>query len=408
MNDFFVTKDTIRKNGLPQILFYLPNLNNSGRLPLHFINLDIVRFAAAFYVLIDHIYGYMLDTYQLPSYLQLNNGAQDIVQNILPSFVPVHHFVKNGAMGVDLFFLISGFLITSLLLHEKTLREKIDIKSFYLRRILRIWPLYYFIIAFAYFFAHYFTGETFFRKDIYPHLFFVSNFTMLSANSWCVGKLFVLWSICIEEQFYLVIPLLLAFTPIKKLPYIFVFFILVSVVARMVIFRTYQYPWFPIYLHTASRFDTLVVGCLMGYMNHVGFKLPSNRWFRIFLFVWLITALSLINGFYYDTFARAVFCKYVFILPLAILFLDMVQNVLPSLTNPFWKLLNKLGKYSYGIYMYQVFLIVVADRLAGDYFSKSRWAFVFLSIAITIFAAVISYEIFEKHFLKLKKRFEKV
>lgn len=370
---------------------------------VHFSNLDILRFAAAFYVLAGHAYGYMVDVYHLPSFLLKFNS-----QDMIPLFGSVHQFFKNGPLGVDLFFLISGFLITSLLLNEKQFNSKIDVKSFYIRRMLRIWPLYYFIIFFAYVFAHYYTGEPFFRKDIYPHLFFVSNFTMISANAWCAGKLFVMWSLCIEEQFYLIIPLLLALIPVKKLPYVFGALILISIMTRIFIVESYPYTWFPIYLNTGSRFDVLAIGCLLGYINYLGFKITSSKVVRLFLSLWLFAALVFIDALNYETFIRAVFYKYIFIVPLSILFLDLVQNVLPHLKNPFWKLLNRLGKYSYGVYMYQVFLIVVADRWAGDYFSKSRWAFILITLVITITVSVISYEIFEKHFLKFKKRFEKV
>ena len=382
-------------------------LNTNDHPRLHFQNLDIIRFAAAFYVLLHHTFSYLFDVYHLPAFM-LKSGGQKLPDDLLPALVPLHQFISNGPLGVDLFFLISGFLITSLLIHEKSIHERVDIKSFYLRRILRIWPLYYFIIVFAYLFAHYYTGEPFFRKDIYPHLFFVSNFTQIAANSWCAGKLFMLWSLCIEEQFYLVIPLLLALVPVKKLPYVFIGFVLLSIGIRMQLFHVYQYPWFAIYLHTGSRFDTLAIGCLLGYLNYAGFKFSFGPVVRILLGLWLVAALSFINSIYYDSFMAAVFYKYVFIIPMALLFLDLMQNVLPGLKNPFWQLINKLGKYSYGIYMYQVFLIVVADRWAGDYFSKSRWAFIAISFTITIVVSVLSYEIFEKHFLKLKKRFEKV
>ncbi len=351
--------------------------------------------------------SYMKDVYHLPSFM-LKGTEKQLSEDLLPAFVPILQFISNGPFGVDLFFLISGFLITSLLIQEKTRNNTIDIKSFYLRRILRIWPLYYFIIVFAYAFAHFFTHEPFYKKDVYPHLFFVSNFTMISANSWCAGKLFMLWSLCIEEQFYLVIPLLLAFAPFKKLPYIFVFFILISIVVRGWLFHSYQHPWFPIYLHTGARFDTLAIGCLLGYINYTGFKIIYNKAVRALLFVWLLVAFAFVDAFNYDALIKAMFYKYIFIIPLSILFLDLIQNILPGLKNPFWLMLNKLGKYSYGIYMYQVFLIVIADRCAVDYFSKSRWAFILLSILGTILVSVISYEVFEKHFLKFKRRFEKV
>jgi peptidoglycan/LPS O-acetylase OafA/YrhL len=379
--------------------------NAKPAITLYFPNLDILRFIAAFYVLAHHCYGYLADNYHLPSFMF--SGGQKSPDRLIPLFQYLQVFVKNGPFGVDLFFLISGFLITSLLLHEKALNTKIDIKSFYVRRILRIWPLYYFVIVFAYVFAHQYTGEAFYRKDIYPHLFFVSNFTMAAAADWGLGKLFMLWSLCIEEQFYLVIPLLLALVRVKRLPYVFIGLILLSIGARIVIFKLYQYPWFPLYLHTASRFDTLAIGCLLGYLNYAGFKIHYHPAVRLLLSLGLVITLCFCDVFDYSTLLKAAIGKYLFIVPLSVLFVDFVQNILPVLTNPLWRLLNKLGKYSYGIYMYQVFMIVVADSIAGNYFHRSRLAFLLLSVVITVGISVISYEVFEKHFLKLKRRFEK-
>jgi peptidoglycan/LPS O-acetylase OafA/YrhL len=362
---------------------------------IHFRNLDVLRFVAAFYVLISHTYDYMTDQYVF-----------SFPHNKSLFATSVNQFLRNGGFGVDIFFLISGFLITSLLLHEKT-TGGIGIRNFYVRRVLRIWPLYYLIIGLAYLFAHHYTGEPLYRKDIYPHLFFVSNFTMIGANSWCAGKLFILWSICIEEHFYLIIPVLLIMTPLKKLPWVLSGIIAISIASRAWLFHHYPYPWFPIYLHTFSRFDTLAIGCMMGYFHYCGFTLPSRSYIRLSLFIFLVAALMLFSCFYFDTFYRAVIFKYVFTLPGAFLFYDLITNILPSLNNRAIRLLNQLGKYSYGVYMYQVFLIVVADRWATDYFSKSKVAFAAISILLTFLASIISYEIFEKHFLKLKKRFEK-
>lgn len=381
-------------------------MNNTPRGSLHFTNLDIVRFAAAFYVLTNHTYDYLRDIYHLPAYLLKSAGGDS--NRFTLFFAPVHQFLKNGGFGVDLFFLISGFLITSLLLKEKLDHGHIDVKRFYIRRILRIWPLYFLIIAGAFAFATYYTAEPFLVKDIYPHLFFVSNFTQISAGAWCSGKLFVLWSICIEEQFYLVIPLLLIFVPSKRLPLVLGGLILLSIIIRALLFWQYEYPWFAIYLHTGSRFDTLAVGCLLGYLNYTGFRFQPTQRIRAFIAAWLLLFLCFTDVFYYDSFIRAVIFKYVYVLPLSFLFLDLVQNILPGLRHPFWRWMNTLGKYSYGIYMYQVFVIVVADHLSGDYFSKSRWVFIILSLGLTLLISFLSYEIFEKHFLTLKKRFERV
>lgn len=374
---------------------------------LHFANLDILRFTAAFYVLAAHIFDYTTEVYKLPSWL-FKNGENSYPENLntLGSFVNM--FLKNGSFGVDMFFLISGFLITSLLLREKSNSLTIDIKSFYIRRILRIWPLYYFIVFFAFGFAKLYTHEEMHLRDLIPHLFFVGNFSMIQALSWCSGKLFILWSICIEEHFYLIIPILLFLVPIKRQPWLFAALVLISIITRIILFKSYEYPWFPIYLHTFARFDVLAIGCLLGWLNfsQVKFKLPVA--FRWVLLVGLFIFMGVFSVRFYDTFFYAVFFKYFYIIPSAILFYDLVINVLPTFSSMFNNFFNRLGKYSYGIYMYHPFAIIFCNNLANQYFNQSKIAFALLSILCTASVAFFSYEVFEKHFLKLKSRFEKI
>lgn len=364
-----------------------------------FKNLDIMRFLAALYVLCYHTYTYFIDNYKHPPLF----ADSQTITNILSI---IDTFIKNGPLGVDLFFLISGFLITSLLLSEKSTNGQIGIKRFYIRRALRIWPLYYFIIVFAYLFAHYFTGEEMHRKDIYPHLLFVGNFAMIKANAWCAGKLFILWSLCIEEQFYVIIPIVLAFVPTRKIPYLLGFFIIASVVTRFILTQTYQYPWFAIYLHTGSRFDVLAIGCLLGYMNYAGYRVNLTTIVRVVLLAWFIVSLCTLNVLNFDGWFRALFGKYIYILPLSVLFLDAVQNKLPGLKHTFWRGINVLGKYTYGMYMFQVFMIVVADRITSNYFYKNSMVFIVLSIVLTIVVSVLSYELMEKRLIQLKTAFE--
>lgn len=373
----------------------------------YFANLDILRFTAAFYVLVAHIFDYTTKVYKLPAWL-FKNGENQYPENLntLGSFANM--FLMNGSFGVDMFFLISGFLITSLLLREKSISLTIDIKSFYIRRVLRIWPLYYCIVFFAFGFAKFYTYEEMHFRDLIPHLFFVGNFSMIHALSWCNGKLFILWSICIEEHFYLIIPVLLFLVPIKKQPWLFAALIIISIAMRIVLFKTYQYPWFPIYLHTFSRFDVLAIGCLMGWLNFSQFKFKIPKVFRGLMLIGIFAFMGFFSVRFYDTFFYAVFFKYFYIIPVAIIFYDLVINVLPTFSGMFNSFFNRLGKYSYGIYMYHPFIITICNNLSNKYFNQSKTAFALLSIICTVSVAFFSYEIFEKHFLKLKSRFEKI
>src|SRR6202789_3606958 len=114
--------------------------------------------------------------------------------------------VLSGSAGVDLFFALSAFLITSLLLRERQETGGISLRSFYIRRILRIWPLYFLLIALGVVLAHTSADQNLPWYYVAGYLLFLGNWVQAvfgGPNSIC----FPLWTVSIEEQFYLVWPL---------------------------------------------------------------------------------------------------------------------------------------------------------------------------------------------------------
>src|SRR5262249_15856566 len=119
----------------------------------------------------------------------------------------------SGWMGVSFFFVLSGFLITYLILREIEVNGKLDILAFYVRRVLRIWPLYYLVIAFGFlcypllksvfgFSSYIETGNSLY------YMFFLSNFDVINLGHWLGNgrgamSTNITWSVAIEEQFYL-------------------------------------------------------------------------------------------------------------------------------------------------------------------------------------------------------------
>jgi peptidoglycan/LPS O-acetylase OafA/YrhL len=164
--------------------------------PVYFPNLNGVRFIAAFSVLIHH-------TEQIKFLMGLDN-------------IYAHYFIKNlGKLGVGLFFVLSGFLITFLLLSEKQRRGDISTKDFYIRRILRIWPLYFIIVILGFFVfpaipifdeplrsQYYFDADFFKRLPFF--LLFLPNlgFVFFRSPYLCAQT----WSVGVEEQFYAIWP----------------------------------------------------------------------------------------------------------------------------------------------------------------------------------------------------------
>ena len=156
-----------------------------------------------------------------------------------PSFLKL--LIHNLPVCVDFFFIISGFLIVYLLLNEKKNADKISVRNFYIRRVLRILPLYYLVVGIGYFLDS--------NIEVGKYLFFLGNFSMVEANAWPTPVLTPLWSICIEEQFYLFIPLVIGFLPNRN-----IFKFLIGIILVSILFRFWSY-------HAYSRtFDPPIPG----------------------------------------------------------------------------------------------------------------------------------------------------
>ena len=159
------------------------------KLTLYFPSLNGVRAIAASMVIVHHI-----------EMVKSEKGLSDYA---LPG--------DFGSLGVTLFFVLSGFLITYLLFAEQKETQTINIKNFYIRRILRIWPLYYLILIISFFFfSQYLYPEGMVQLQKHYWIKFVLNVFMLANVSHaCVGKIPLgsnLWSVGTEEQFYLLWP----------------------------------------------------------------------------------------------------------------------------------------------------------------------------------------------------------
>jgi peptidoglycan/LPS O-acetylase OafA/YrhL len=117
---------------------------------------------------------------------------------------------KGGAYGVDLFFVLSAYLITELLFREKEQRGTLDVKGFYVRRLLRIWPLYYVFVPLAFAIPFFNPGREFSVRYLLPFLMLAGNWS-LTLQGWHAGPVVIpLWSISVEEQFYLLWPPIVA------------------------------------------------------------------------------------------------------------------------------------------------------------------------------------------------------
>jgi peptidoglycan/LPS O-acetylase OafA/YrhL len=179
--------------------------------------------------------------------------------------IPVYHVSILGRTGVDLFFVLSGFLITSIILGRRQSPAKF-VRHFYLRRAFRICPPYILLVVIFWAVVSTGTSNPAFSAatPVWRHLTFTQNLWMVENGSWGPGAISVTWSVSIEEQFYLVFPLLVLVASSRALPSL-----LVAIAACSIAFRAYQ--WFGVssnfgmYVHTLSRLDGLAAGALLAW-----------------------------------------------------------------------------------------------------------------------------------------------
>lgn len=320
---------------------------------------------------------------------------------------------------MSIFFVLSGFLITYLLLEEERKYGRINIASFYVRRILRIWPLYYVVIIFA---------VTIFpilksnlgepanlgMTPIYYYTF-LSNFDVIGI----VEKLgavqqmmsVVTWSVSVEEQFYLVWPLLFTITPKKFYCYIFL-----SIIIFSIFFRFYNYSNdIVLYHHSFSVCGDLAFGGLAGYYSFTSLKFKA--FFRslsthsilityVVGFMWLLWGGQHISASRFTALTRLIS---VIFFAFIILEQNFSENSFYKFSNS--KLLTYWGKYTYGLYMLHEVALWLSTLLVAKAFSMPNPGPLIVSIKyligflLTISLSYASYEYFEKRFLKLKDKF---
>jgi peptidoglycan/LPS O-acetylase OafA/YrhL len=318
-----------------------------------------------------------------------------------------------GWLGVDLFFALSGFLITGILFD--TLQSDHYFKNFYARRILRIFPLYYGVILILFVVVHPLTFEQ--RHPLYILLVYLQN-TPLWWNGVSPSLIVRLtghfWSLAVEEQFYLVWPVLIfLIRDRRRLLWAAAALAILAPVTRAVLLA-HGAPFAATYELTICRADSLLSGAWLA------LAIRGNMRARVLKYATPVFILSLLicmgiawqNGNFDWQANRAVNSYGYSVIAIANTALIGMSLRSSSLTAKVMRLsfLRFLGKYSYGIYIYhQIVFALIQSPLAILLHAQSKLLFhAILAIAvlsITIPLAWFSYNFYEKPFLKLKKHF---
>ena len=307
--------------------------------------------------------------------------------------------------GVSIFFTLSGFLITYLLLKEKEVAT-LKIKDFYIRRVFRIWPLYY-----LYLFASIITAIIFglaFNKLSVPFYFLLAaNIPFILGNA--LPFLAHYWSLGVEEQFYLFFPQI-AKLPNRRLLKI-AFILIITLLCLKFIFWMLERKFaieLPFLVISVTRFNIMltgVIGAILYYNKtdlFIRFATHKITQFSSWLCIFLIA----INKFHI---ASVIDQDLIAVISVFIIIGQITKrNHIINLEN---KLCDFIGKISYGIYVIHPLLIFFYQKLLGRFNSDSILNYLiiyFFIISTTIMIAYISYEFYEKKFLKMKAKFTTV
>lgn len=176
---------------------------------------------------------------------------------------------NTGFFGVDLFFTLSAYLITQLLLRERIRNGTIDVKSFYVRRALRIWPLYFFFLFLAYLPSLRSPFSRILKIDFLSYCFFVGNFAEMFAADFNFTWWVHLWSVSVEEQFYLVWPWAVRKVSASGLTWIAGALFVISALTRLVACSVGA-TWELVAFGTFSRLDPIAVGIVLATVPRAG------------------------------------------------------------------------------------------------------------------------------------------
>ena len=397
----------------------------------NFKAIDGIRAIAVLWVIIFHIWIFQHNTFP--------NILGEVAQN------PLLVWITKGDLGVDLFFVISGFLIGSILFKEYKRTKTLNFKSFYLRRFLRLFPVYFFSMIIALYFLDGNGAERW--TTAWSNLIYVNNYVFKSYMGWT-------WSLAIEEQFYIVIPFLIVFlfpkfrkkrvlfTILAIIPIVLTYYYSVHIFNFEIpynreIFGDIWQEWFwGYYMLTHLRYGGLLSGVIAAYIhiNHseqVLYFFQKKKNLSNFLILFSIVSFLLISslslgqaapveesifyelprnvGVYYEIIHRELFSYVVVFLMMACLYSKsrIIQPLNTFLSASFF---YPIAKISYSAYLFHVMFMEWFFPIFTEYSKNSLTTIqiVFtngvISIMVTILVAGLMLVFIEEPFNKLKNK----
>ena len=352
--------------------------------------LDCLRFFAFLAVFVHHSFS---------------GDATYYTAHHIPFGVLIASAVSAGRFGVDLFFLLSAFLITELLLREQERFGKVDLGSFYARRILRIWPLYFLGILIAVVLPWIDSQQYFPVRYGAAFVFMLGNWIGILGLP-VHSVMWSLWSVSFEEQFYLLWPAFISRARRETVLLIAAATLfLAATIGRQVLLVHARalHSELAIFTCSVTRLDPIALGIATAVLlrrRQPSFGVISRA-------VLLVAGLALWMAAGYDYKLSRGFM----LLGYPAVTLGAWFIFLSNFGFPFApRILRYLGKISYGLYVFHLLALYWAFKLFGGQLHTLRRFVLFwiLSLSLTLAMAALSYRFFESPFLRLKERFARV
>jgi peptidoglycan/LPS O-acetylase OafA/YrhL len=327
---------------------------------------------------------------------------------------PVFDFLKEGGgTAVSFFFSLSGFLITYIILEEKQFYGRFNLKAFYVRRILRIWPLYYCMLAFAFLTPFILSvisiqgGESGYEPNWLLSAAFLENYKMIFSNNFPnVSPLTVMWSLCVEEHFYIIWGILFYFISTRNAHWLIIAAIIVANISRYVF---YLNGWS--FLDVLTNIDYFAYGAIPAILlirrNEIAEKILSSIsvGVKISILVLCVCVFLLLPNlnFQFKPLMEATILGFIFTSAISLfVFEERLFEI--SKRNIF----SRLGIYTYSLYLTHTIIINLCVKIFERmHISLDKplpaVCFSFVCLMSTILVSMLTYYLIEKPFLKIKK-----
>lgn len=315
------------------------------------------------------------------------------------------HFVPGG-LGVTIFFFISGYLITSLLIKEQVENKSVNLMNFYMRRLWRLLPAMAVYILIAVLLINYLNGFVYWPEPL-SAIFYLSNYYIIFGGYNYVGDAYsplsILWSLAVEEHFYLFFAPLIAFVKNKKsIFFSIIALLLIPLFIRllMTVFTSTAFSEEYTYRATDARIDSIAYGCLLAVMRDTGFTRFRGYFVVVMGLVGLFFSLIYRDEIFRQTLRYTLQGICLYFIFRELIYTEKMKFLRQTLATP---ILVYVGKLSYSMYLYHWLALILTVTFFGKIEIKSQWQAIYWGGSLLL--SILSYYAIERPTLRLRVKY---